>query len=164
MIRLLSIEDADAYFALRTRALTLFPQAFCGSVEDGHKPSRTRSDLAQKHDEDFVMGYFSEGQLLGTLGLLRHTQIKKRHKAVLWGMFVDPTVQGRGVGRALLAQTIKRARALPGLESLHLSVTAPSRIARDLYSSFGFEAWGTEVGSIKVADQYVDEIFMRLDF
>jgi GNAT superfamily N-acetyltransferase len=51
---------------------------------------------------------------------------------------VDPAAQGRGIGRALLAACIDRARAL-GCEALMLHTTPWMPVAHRLYESSGFE-------------------------
>lgn len=52
---------------------------------------------------------------------------------------VDPRAQGRGVGRALMAETTARARA-QGFERLHLSVHPDNEQALRFYRGLGFDA------------------------
>ncbi len=56
-------------------------------------------------------------------------------------LFVDPSAQGRGVGKALLGHAIEQLTAL-GRPTLGLAVT-PGNPARGLYESLGFVVLGT---------------------
>jgi ribosomal protein S18 acetylase RimI-like enzyme len=78
-------------------------------------------------------------------------------------MYVDSEHRGRGVGRALLEALIERARALPDLRQIQLSVTASQAAARRLYESLGFVPYGREPASLRVGDEFIDEDHMALD-
>ncbi len=162
-IRPLGEEDTQAFISLRTRALKRYPGSFGAAPEDAPPAETTRRNIAAKNEKDFILGYFQGNALRGTLGFVRHKQQKKRHKAFIWGVFVEPSCQGKGIGKALMSEALVRARKLPGLRSVHLSVSQTSQAALALYEGFGFEAWGVEVASLQVDGIFVDEIFMRLD-
>jgi RimJ/RimL family protein N-acetyltransferase len=57
---------------------------------------------------------------------------------------------------------IERARELPGLEHMLLSVTSENAAALALYRGLGFTAWGTEPAALKVDGVDYDEIHMML--
>ena len=48
------------------------------------------------------------------VGVYRLTNIKRRHKAAIWGMFVQKEHRGCGAGRLLLEEALRAARAMPG--------------------------------------------------
>ena len=52
---------------------------------------------------------------------------------------------------------LERARAQAGLERITLHVATVQVAARQLYASLGFEPFGCERESLKVAGVYVDE-------
>ncbi len=54
---------------------------------------------------------------------------------------VDPTRQGRGLGKYLLAALLREA-ALAGARSVYLEVAARNVAARSLYDGFGFKVLG----------------------
>jgi ribosomal protein S18 acetylase RimI-like enzyme len=61
----------------------------------------------------------------------------------LLAIAVCPGRQDRGIGRALLARIVEKARALTdslGLVELRLTVAEPNDRARHLFETFGFEA------------------------
>jgi len=60
--------------------------------------------------------------------------------------------------------TISRARNIPDLERLVLSVVTTNEAALQLYLSLGFASYGIEHGALKLGDKYLDEdlLFLRL--
>lgn len=91
------------------------------------------------------------------------TREKLRHKGLLFRMYVAPLAAGRGVGRALIGAVIDRARTLPGMEQINLTVVATNDRAKRLYESVGFVRYGLEPRAIKTADgRYFDEELMAL--
>ena len=166
-IRRLQREDAAPYHALRLRMLCTFPDAFTSSYEeDSLKPLAWVEKRIVAGDEaphDFVLGAFDVAdQLIGSVGLSVETRQKQRHKALLFGMYVAPESAARGVGRALLAACLERARAVPGLEQINLSVTAANARARRLYESAGFSVFGIEERAIKIGIEYFAKAHMTL--
>jgi RimJ/RimL family protein N-acetyltransferase len=57
---------------------------------------------------------------------------------------------------------LERARAQTGLERITLHVAAVQVAARQLYASLGFEPFGCEPESLKIAGVYVDEESLAL--
>ena len=144
-IRQLERDDAPPYNALRLRMLRAYPDAFTSSYEEDSLKALTwaeaRIAAGAGAPHDFVLGAFDpDTVLIGSVGLSIETKMKQRHKALLFGMYVAPEMEGRGVGRALLAACLERARGIPGLEQVNLSVTATNERARRLYEAAGFRA------------------------
>jgi ribosomal protein S18 acetylase RimI-like enzyme len=168
-IRQLERADAAAYHALRLRMLRVYPDAFTSAYEeDALKPlawAEKRLDAGKDAPHDFVLGAFAEsGEMIGSVGITVETKMKQRHKALLFGMYVVPEAAARGVGRALLADCLERARAIPGLEQVYLSVTASNERARKMYEAAGFETFGVEERAIKVGSEYFAKAHMTLRF
>ena len=166
-IRQLERADAAPYHVLRLRMLRLFPDAFTSSYEeDAQKPlawAEQRIAPGSHAPHDFVLGAFTAGgEMIGSVGVAVEDKIKQRHKALLFGMYVAPEAGARGVGRALLVASIARARSIPGLEQLYLTVTASNERARRLYELAGFETFGVEEHAIKVGDVYYAKAHMSL--
>ena len=111
---------------------------------------------------DRYLGAFAPG-LVGTIGCMREPRVKRRHVALIWGVYVLPESRGGGLGRRLLVDTIAKAREWPELEQLRLDVTATNLAARQLYLSCGFQVIGLRRGTLKLEGRHYDEEMMALD-
>jgi ribosomal protein S18 acetylase RimI-like enzyme len=161
-IHLLTEADAARWRDLRLRMLRDHPDAFGSSYEEAlARPLETFAERLRE-PENWTLGAFEGEQLLGSVGLRREAGAKDRHKAMIWGMYTAPEGRGRGLGKALLAEAIARARATDGLEQITLHVTTHNTAARRLYASFGFQTYGLERHGLKLGDRYLDEELMVL--
>lgn len=157
-IRLLTEADVPAYLALRIEALEREPYAFARSPEDerAHTPESRAARLRARDEGNFVLGVFTDTALVGMVGLVREPSLKMQHKASVWGMYVSENARGQGLGRALLAEFIARARTYPGLEQLLLGVGLTQPKAQARYHNLGFEPFGLERRALKVGSEYID--------
>ena len=161
-IRCLTESDVQALWDLRTTALHSEPEAFGESLEEHlQTPVETIAGrLRSGGNENFVLGAISESALVGMVGFYRELRPKRRHRGWIWGMYVAPNWRGRGVGRRLLEEVVRRAEKLSGLRRVLLSVSATQSGARHLYLSLGFSAFGTEPQALQVEGRFVDEDHM----
>jgi RimJ/RimL family protein N-acetyltransferase len=77
-------------------------------------------------------------------------------------MFVRPDAAGSGLGRALLAAAIDKARSAEGLQQLILTVLATNLRAQSLYGAAGFQQFACEREAVRIGDRFVDELQMAL--
>lgn len=162
--RPLAPDNVDALIALRKEALETNPLAFGASPQDDKTLSLEflHASLADPQTS-VIVGAFDGAQLVGMVGVVRGGQVKRRHRAGIWGMYVSPRARERGAGRRLLEAAIAVARSWPGVEQVHLSVTETSMEAWRLYESAGFREWGREPRSVLWEGRYVEEIHMMLE-
>ena len=151
-IRALLSDEVSDYKAIRLRALSVDPQAFCSTHEREAAFDETMwkgrlTSFAGRPGTVFVDEI--DGELLAMLGV-GCTPV--HGQATIWGMWVDPTARRRGSARRLLGAAFVWC-SRQGLTSLTLEVLPASSTAIALYRSVGF----TEVRS---TDADADEILM----
>jgi ribosomal protein S18 acetylase RimI-like enzyme len=163
-LRLLTVDDAEAFWHLRLEALRNDPASFANSAEEHLNTTvETSREFLSKKDpvHNFVVGMFEEGKLSGTAGFFRRSNNKERHKGHIWGVYVRPQSRGKGVARALMQEIIRRAHGIEGLEQVTL-VASANLPAQRLYKALGFESYGIEPHSLKIGAEYVDDVLMIL--
>ena len=160
VIRPLNLADAPQWRALRLEALRSYPTAFASAYEEARE-----QDLADRipppDAPSILFGAFARGALSGSAGLHVWPGMKQRHKAELWGMYVAPSLQRRGVGSALLRAVIDHARARVAV--VHLTVLRANIAAKALYGRFGFVSYGVEKRALRHQGVDHDDELMALD-
>jgi ribosomal protein S18 acetylase RimI-like enzyme len=164
LIRELVESDLDALWALRLAALRDNPEAFSSTYDEivARGPDWLEQRLRDESGAFFYLGAF-DPELIGMVGFMREPGRKEHHKGTLISMYVAPAQRSRGVGRALVQELVARARLIPGLEQLHLTVSTTAQPAQALYRSQGFQIYGTARRALKSGGQYWDEDFMVLE-
>lgn len=162
-IRKLGVQDAENYLNIRLKALRNNPEAFGSSYEEEKDRTIEMYGKRLSSEDSYTYGAFRQGKLIGTVTLVREKYLKFRHRANIVGMYVDLDNRGAGVGKALLIEAINKAKTIEGMEQLNLSVVTTNENAVKLYTSLGFEIFGTEKRALKLAEStYLDEHHMVL--
>jgi phosphinothricin acetyltransferase len=92
----------------------------------------------------------------GVIGWARLFPWKQRGFDVVEDLvYVDPVHQGRGIGRALLAELIKEAQGL-GYKTIVATVAADNRSGLELHTKLGFEMVGTIRNAANKFDRWMD--------
>lgn len=162
MIRTLNIDDLDAFIQIREDSLRIDPRSFGA---DSNKPldrAITAKRMRKKNDEDFILAYFEENEILGMVGFLRETGQKFRHKGHVWGVFVYPDHRRKGIANQLMLTLIDKARKIEGLQKINLSANRTSVASMELYDKLGFKAYGTERNAAQYEGESLDEVYMDL--
>jgi len=166
-VRKLIEADAEAFFALRLQGLKDSPSAFGSTYEEeaarGVDFVKERFRTAHKRDNNPIFGAFERDKLGGVVGLFQYEQAKKRHRSMLWGMYVAPTARRSGAGRLLCQAAVDHVReSLKDVEFIDLVVESSNHPAKSLYSSMGFRIYGSQVKALKCGSEYFDEDLMSL--
>jgi RimJ/RimL family protein N-acetyltransferase len=100
-----------------------------------------------------------EGELAGSLSLVRHRDSEKTKHVKNLAMGVAREYRGMGVGTALMDYAIRWARQRK-VKKIVLSVFSTNRKAIALYEKFGFTSEGRRKHQFLIDGKYVDEIMM----
>jgi RimJ/RimL family protein N-acetyltransferase len=168
MIRTLTPADTEAFVAMRYQAFTTDPLSWDHDPGTHIDPEVWRPRLAEVPGLKFVLGYFLTEdreipELAGIMGFTRFEKTKRRHRSMLWGVYVSPVARGRRVSAQLLEETIRRARQIEGLERITLAVSNRAPAALHLYQKAGFVEFGREPGAARTGNVDMDEIHMLLE-
>ncbi len=165
-IRRIVKSDCEAYRSLRLRAFQESSASFSESYEDEHqKPLEFFRALLGDGPEHFTVGCFSpEEELIGIATFKRDQRRKARHKSYIHTMYVAPEYRGQKIAEGILRNLMEAARALPGVEQIHLWVLNPETSpARKLYLKAGFKPQGMVVqNDLFIDGAYVDAEYMTL--
>lgn len=112
------------------------------------------SELAGRPRRDYVVATTPDGTIAGYAGLDVSGDV-----ADVMTIATAPGHQGRGTGRVLLGELVRRASA-HGVEALLLEVRADNDAARRLYDRAGFEVISVRRRYYQPGD--VDALVMRL--
>lgn len=168
MIRTLTPGDVEAFIDLRYRAFASDPLSWDHEPGTPIEPDVWRPRLAEVPGLKFVLGYFltenrETPELAGIIGLTRFEKTKRRHRAMVWGVYVSPAARRRRVSAQLLEETLRRARQMEGLERIVLSVSNLAPAALHLYQKAGFVEFGREPGAARTGEVRMDEIHLLLE-
>ncbi|GGB34070.1 N-acetyltransferase [Lentibacillus populi] len=163
-IRQLNDKDAEKYLEIRLQALQTNPEAFASSYQEEKQYPLEVFQNRLKDDHSYTFGAFENEKLFGVVSLVKEQKIKIKHRATIYAMYVVPERRGNGIGKKLLAEAIKQAEKLNGIEQVHLSVVSNNESAKNLYRFLGFETYGIDKRALKIDDRYYDEELMVLYF
>jgi GNAT superfamily N-acetyltransferase len=158
--RRLGVHDASHYQTMRIDGFRRDPHAFRFAPED--EADMPVAEAAARLARDYVFGAYIGNNLIGIGGLSCFTGAKTRHRALLYGMYVDEKYRGSGAAdvimRALLDQAQER------VEIVVLTVVSKNVRALRFYERWGFHAYGVDKCAAKIGeDAYLDETLMALD-
>lgn len=163
-IRILHESDAQMYQKLRLSSLKVNPEAFGSTYEREVEFSlEAIVERIRPTKDKFVLGALdASGSLIGIVAFMRENSLKTAHKGNVYGMYVAPEMRGKGLGKSLLLELIRKTRACESVEQINLTVVSENESAKKLYKSVGFDVYGTERNALKFNGLYFDEDLMVL--
>jgi ribosomal protein S18 acetylase RimI-like enzyme len=165
MYRPLEEDDFAAFVQLRKEALRNEPEAFgLDYASYNAAPLLDKEHFFErilKYPFSFSLGAFSHNMLIG-MGCftIPYNMVKRRHKGVLWGMYVKPEYRGHGIGKKIAEFILLAAKQDAACEQAIITVTPPGSPAQKFYDSLGFIQYGVEYRALKLETGYIDEVLM----
>jgi len=149
-VRKLNAADAEAFQSVRLEGLANHRCEFGTAFEEEvHLPM---AEIERRLDEGQIFGAFLDGRLSAIAGFRRYDRLKKRHKAELFGVYVQSDARGMGLGETVVRHVIEVARG--EVEQLLATVASVNAPAKALYAKLGFI---TLPRAHKVGDRYFDQ-------
>jgi ribosomal protein S18 acetylase RimI-like enzyme len=161
-IRRLEPKDAANYKEIRFEALQNHPEAFRSSYDEEKEFPLERTENRLNEEHSFTFGVFDKNKLIGVVTLILEQRNKIKHRANIAAMYVYPGKRKSGIGKSLMLEAIKKAKAIEGIEQIYLTVTSSNEPARKLYQSLGFKTYGIDKRALKIENTYFDEELMVL--
>jgi RimJ/RimL family protein N-acetyltransferase len=151
-----------AFRATRLAHLRSSPESVASGASDwAAAPDEKVLAMLAPRPDGAVFGAFSP-DLVGIGGISRQVKESVRHKATLWGMYVDPGRRREGLGRQLGRALIAYARDELGLTALRAMINAGDPAPLGLFQSLGFTIYGTEPRALLVDGVYHDQVYLYL--
>jgi predicted N-acetyltransferase YhbS len=122
----------------RARLIPMINAAF--AIEKFLEGTRTDEErlAATMEEGEILIAEDSDGRLLASIYMER-----RGTHGYLGLLAVDPTMQGRGLGRTLIEAAESRFRAV-GMEAVEILVLSPRTDLPPLYRKLGYEVTGTK--------------------
>lgn len=167
IIRQLTGQDFHTWWTLRKKALGDHPDAFGATLEVALATSdddafRRFADISIEGDNAIFGAFDDAGSLVGMTGFYRESGTKERHRAGVWGVYVDPIARGHNLGGRLLSDVVAYARSIAGILQLELTVASHNLAALAVYRQAGFESYGCHPRGLMIGDWAIDEDLMVL--
>ena len=161
-IRPATMDDFDATLQMRLEALRDHPEAFGSDYETLlSDPQRWRVRIAAVDAGDQAIFVADEqGALAGMIGVYRSADVKTRHSADIWGVFVRPRWRRTGLGCRLVGTALDWCKRKDGLTVIRLTVESNNTAAIRCYERCGFLASGTMPKMLRIDGKYHDELLM----
>lgn len=157
-IRIVTLDETHLqdYKAIRLSALKNEPATFSGDYDE---ESQQGDDFHWiRLQVSTVYGAYVDGALVGMIGVIFFREKKLRHKAAIWGMYVEPAHRGAGISRQLMTHALDLMPA--HVQKITLGVARDNQAALSLYQSCGFDIYGDEKAAFMHDGQAVDEYQM----
>ncbi|MGZ3713431.1 MAG: GNAT family N-acetyltransferase [Bdellovibrionota bacterium] len=163
-IRKLLSADYEDFYAMRIKMLESSTENYTAGLSDWKNASKEQI-ISYLHEsegpsDNFVLGAFSE-RLVGMVGFRRETREALRHKGSTWGLFEDPNFKHLNIEAALLKQVIEIVKGYPDFEYIRTVQNATNLSKLELFSRLGFTEYGREERSMRVGDQYFDQVYLK---
>ncbi len=158
--------DKQDYRSLRLEALRQSPESFESTFEEENEKSELFFErILTNQDKNYLgFGAFINQKLVASVALKKEIQLKSRHRANIFQLYVQETSRNKNIGYRMVSQLIDTAfRTFTDLETIRLTLMQKSLAARCLYYKLGFSIYGLDSNFHKNGQEYDQLILMRLE-
>ncbi|MDW3196548.1 MAG: GNAT family N-acetyltransferase [Cytophagales bacterium] len=142
---------------LRLEALREEPLAFGSSYEE----EKNISDAEWQTRIKNALFALENDKLIGMVVLIQQTNIKSRHVANVFGLYVQSSHREKGIGKLLMSAAIEKLTAIGTIRKIKLAVNAELTATINLYEQFGFQRVGMLNQELRYNDRFYDELIME---
>lgn len=164
--RLLEEKDFSSFISIREEAFFNEPESFGSDyMTFSSSPLLSKEHFFNQvlnYPFSFVLGAFTtnEHSLIGIAGCTCQSSVKRRHKGILWGLYINPLFRNQGIAKNLTSLVLQTAKNDTRCEQLLITVSPPGSPANNFYEKLGFIPYGIEYQALKIGVEYIDEILM----
>lgn len=159
LIKHLTEKDWRIYKSLRIEALEKFPMSFASTLKEENTLSN--KEWQNTLTNSVIFGAFCNSKIIGCCGFSVFKIIKMKHKATIWGMYIQPEYTGLGIADLLLKTAVDYAKN-NGIKKIQLACVSYNQRAIRFYQKNGFEIYAKDSLSIKIGDKFYDDYLMML--
>ncbi len=140
-VRSIQADEGELLREVRLAALQSAPAAFLETYDEvAADPAdvwAARAAASTGEGDQLIMVALADGRPVGMAGIAREIGQRRRHRATLWGVWLDPAHRGRGVGRQLVSTALDWARDRE-VRAVYLEVVENEDPSWSLYGRLGF--------------------------
>ena len=159
-----SQEEYPAIKRLRLEALQDDPSNFGMSFEEESLLSDDQFKKRFFDEKRLTLVARKDDEIVGMCNIVFRPEIKLRHIAEVYAIYVHPKHRSQGIGNAIMKECIRVIRERPHIIKARLGVIGDNTHARSLYEKFGFRVVGTLKKELYVHRHFFDEVEMELFF
>lgn len=142
---------------LRLEALREEPLAFGSSYEE----EKNISEAEWKIRIQNALFAVKNDAPVGMVVLIQQTNIKSRHLANIFGLYVKASYRGKGIGKQLIDKALERLTSDESIRKVKLAVNAELTATINLYEKLGFQRVGMLKQELRYDDRFYDELIME---
>lgn len=157
-IRKLQPNESISYREIRLTCLKNYPENFGSNYLDEKVKEKLffQGHIEQSNPDNFVIGAFYKGSLMGISGFNRYDNIKTKHRGRIIQVYVDPEYQGQNIGSSIIKPTLVEAFKISGIEQIEIDVLTTNTKAEMVYNKIGFKEYGVQKNFLKIGSTYYD--------
>jgi RimJ/RimL family protein N-acetyltransferase len=164
IIRLLTTADVAPYRVLRLKALQTNPESYLSTFESEKiKPLDSfmwELRYATSQPINGYYGVFVDDSLVGYAQLERSYLAKQKHIAYLYSLYIDSDYRGKGFATKLLEHLTQLAKEKAQIERVFITCNRKNLPAQTFYKKLGFKEYSIREKSVKLGNEYDDEVEM----